>query len=310
MRTTRLCSRLPVSLIRTIDPFLVPDQLEDNADYIQPGFDEHTPLFPIKWSEPGHADLTTLMRLVIKYSRWWVDQQCHRLRRGNIILTYDLLGEAEGYSSNEEATQSARSIEGAKKKGKAVVNEGLAHKKQRIEQSRSATSKNENYILAIDQSLVEMEILSLAREDNAKENEQPPSPTGTQVLESDNEMDVEEDEFQEGMIFALRDIMCEKGNQEMEGIEQPTIPDWLKERLKEKTQEIEVQEEDDMADFLARLEQTAVKKSATRFSAIQRDETGCRIVQIVVPKVDKAKGYIASHEYEITTFNLGPTTKK
>lgn len=37
---------------------------------------------------------------------------------------------------------------------------------------------------------------------------------------------------------------------------------------------------------------------------------GCRTVQIVVPKVDKAKGDIDPHEYEITAISLGPTTKK
>lgn len=69
------------------------------------------------------------------------------------------------------------------------------------------------------------------------------------------------------------------------------------------------QEEDDMADFLARLEQTVVKKPAKRFSTIQRDETGNRIVHIVVPKVNKAKGDIAPPEFEITTFDLDPITK-
>lgn len=142
------------------------------------------------------------------------------------------MGEAEGYSSNEEATQSARPIEGAKRKGKAVVNEGLAQKKQRIEPSRSATSQNENYILIVDESLDEIDIPSPVHEENVEEDEQPLSPTGTEVLGPDNEIDVEEGEFQEGMISALRDIMCEKDNPEAEGIEQPTVLDWLKERLK------------------------------------------------------------------------------
>lgn len=80
--------------------------------------------------------------------------------------------------------------------------------------------------------------------------------------------------------------------------------------MKEKIQVIETQEEDDMVDFLAKLEQVATKKPARRFSTIQRDEAGYRTVQIVVEKLDEAKGDIASHEYEITTLNLGPTTKK
>lgn len=268
----RLFSKLPVSLIKTTEPFLAPDQLEDNAEYTQPNFDEHAPLPPIKWLEPKHADLTTLMRPVMKYSRWWVDQQCHRLRQRDIILTYDLMGEAERYSSNEEATQSARPIESTKKKGKAVVNEGPSQKKQWLEPSPYAASANINDILAIDKSLAEREIHSPVREENVEsihqEDEQPPSPNGTEVLESNNEMDVEEGEFQKGMISALRVMMCEKGNQEVEGIEQPTVPDWLKERLEVKTQEKEVQEEDHMEDFLARLEQVATKKPTKRFSTI------------------------------------------
>lgn len=94
------------------------------------------------------------------------------------------------------------------------------------------------------------------------------------------------------MIFALRGIARDKetkDDQEVEGIEQPTVPEWLRERLKMNALVVEEQEEADMADFLARLEQTTVKKPSKRFSTIQRDETGNYIVQIAVPKVNKAK---------------------
>lgn len=39
------------------------------------------------------------------------------------------MGVAEGYSSNEEATQNAKPSENAKRKGKAVENEEPAQKK-------------------------------------------------------------------------------------------------------------------------------------------------------------------------------------
>lgn len=95
----------------------------------------------------------------------------------------------------------------------------------------------------------------------------------------------------------------------MEGIEQPTVLDWLKERLKINTPVIEDSEEDDMAGFLARIEKLVVKKLAKRFFTIQRDEAGNCTMLIAAPKVNKAKGDIAPHEYEITTFDLGPSTK-
>lgn len=164
------------------EPFLVPNQLEDNGEHTQPDFDEHAPLPPIKWSEPEHANLTTLMQTVMQNTRWWVDQQCHRLKRKNITLTYTLMGAAEGSSSNEEATQSVST----KRKGKAVVNEELAQKKQSVEPSRSATSKNEKYILTVDESLMKIDIPSSIHEENAEsvhqEDEQPPSPTGTKII--------------------------------------------------------------------------------------------------------------------------------
>lgn len=78
------------------------------------------------------------------------------------------MGVAEGYSSNEEATQNARSSENAKRKGKAIENEEPAQKRQRMEPSHSATSRNEKYILNIDEPLVELEIPSSVHEENAE----------------------------------------------------------------------------------------------------------------------------------------------
>lgn len=125
-------------------------------------------------------------------------------------------------------------------------------------------------------------------------------------------MDVLEGGSQEGMISALRgvqDIPIEEPNPEEDSIEQPTIPDWLKGRLKVKTIIEVLEDEDDMVDFLARLETVAVRKPTKMFSTIQRDETSHRMVQIAVPTMFKSKEDIAPQEYAITTVDLGPTTK-
>lgn len=69
------------------------------------------------------------------------------------------------------------------------------------------------------------------------------------------------------------------------------------------------EEEDDMADFLARLEAVSARKLAKAFSTIQRDEVGHRTVQVAVPTVDKSREEITPLEYAITIVDLGPTTK-
>lgn len=62
----------------------------------------------------------------------------------------------------------------------------------------------------------------------------------------------------------------------MEGVEHPTVPAWLRERLKMNTQVVEEPKEDDMTNFLVRLKQTIVKKPTTRFSTIRQSyNTDC-----------------------------------
>lgn len=184
----------------------------------------------------------------------------------------------ESYSSNEEVLGQLKvSIQekGRKKvdnpsrsKGKELANEELAQKKQRSEPPHFATSRNLDSLMIIkDQPLDEIKIPSPIHEGNVmsvqQEDEEPTSPIGTKILESDNEIDILGNEFQEGIISALQgaqDIPCEESNQEKEGIEQPTILHWLKERSKVKVP-VEVQEEeDDTVDFLARLGKVATKK--------------------------------------------------
>lgn len=125
-----------------------------------------------------------------------------------------------------------------------------------------------------------------------------------------NEIDILDGEFQEGMISVLRgveDNQDDENNQEDEDIEQPIFLNWIKERMKVKSL-MEIQQ-DDTTKFLARLENITIKKT-TKYSLIQKDDVGFRLVQVVVPRVEKAKRDITPEEYEITAINLGPTTKE
>lgn len=122
--------------------------------------------------------------------------------------------------------------------------------------------------------MTKMKIPSPIHEGNIQstqqEDQEPPPPSNTDIIEQENEIDILYEGFQEGMIFSLRGIEdnpCEESNQEEEGIEQPTIPDWLKERMKIKAP-MEVQEEDLTTDFLAKLGKVAVGKTSKRFSMI------------------------------------------
>lgn len=108
-------------------------------------------------------------------------------------------------------------------------------------------------------------------------------------------------------------ISALKGLQEVEqldeGIEQPTIPEWLKERMKKKAM-VEVQPMDDVDEFLAQISKPIEKKKAKKFSKIIRDGSGSHILQVAVPKVDKAKEDILPKEYEVRKIDLGPAMQE
>lgn len=130
------------------------------------------------------------MRLVVKYTKWWIDQQIQGLKGRNIPLTYNLMGIMESYSSNnDETTQNAeppksissrkrkeRAEGSAKTKGKKIVNEGDVGKKQRSSQvhsSISASSRDLNNISILeDEPLGEVEIPPLIREERNVESMQ------------------------------------------------------------------------------------------------------------------------------------------
>lgn len=147
---------MSLDFMRTIEFCQVPDQLQDDGNPIQPCFEESRPLPPVKWSEPEHADLATLMRPVTKYSQWWVDYHAQELRQRGITLTYDLLSESESYSSN--ASASHQDLVGIGEKRKEIVpSTEPASKRHKGEPSRSAASRNIDELVAtIDESLVEI----------------------------------------------------------------------------------------------------------------------------------------------------------
>jgi hypothetical protein len=86
-----------------------------------------------------------------------------------MALTYNLMGEAESYSSNADASQGNEPVEkassrkrkeiddnSAKEKGKKIANEEPVRKIQKSGPLHSAMSRNKNNIVDIDESLVDM----------------------------------------------------------------------------------------------------------------------------------------------------------
>lgn len=232
-------------------------------------------------------------------------------------MTYTLMGESESYSSNTGASQGDEPIESAnpkkrkETKGKEIANQEPARKHQRLEPLHFVVSANVNEILDIDESLGDIRIPSPIPVQ--PEDDEPPSPTNTEIVDSDNEVDILDNEFEEGMISALRgiqEIPVVQDIQEEQDTEQPTIPDWLKERLKMKESKKVPEEEDDMVDFLTKLEAASAKKPTKTFSTIQRDEAGHRTIQVAILTVDKSREEITPQEYAITSaVDLSPTTK-
>lgn len=69
-------------------------------------------------------------------------------------------------------------------------------------------------------------------------------------------------------------------------VEQSTIPDWMRERIRAKVPK-EAHSEEIAVAFLEKVNDPVIvkpPKSARKFSLIQRDSAGFRTVQIVVPK--------------------------
>lgn len=118
----RLWSRLPLSMIRATELFKIPDQLQDDGIYVQPGFNENEPLPPIRWFEPEMGDLATFMRPVFKYSQWWIDRQVEVLRQRNVQFTYELMGDTESCSSNAGASRGDGPTDAANSRKRKSIN--------------------------------------------------------------------------------------------------------------------------------------------------------------------------------------------
>lgn len=68
--------------------------------------------------------------------------------------------------------------------------------------------------------------------------------------------------------------------------------------------------DDDLEDFLNRIGKIVEKKQAKKYSKITKESSGFQLVQVVIPKVNTTKDDITLEEYEVTTVDLGPTTKE
>lgn len=73
---------------------------------------------------------------------------------------------------------------------------------------------------------------------------------------------------------------------------------------------IEAQPTEDIDDFLASVGKEKEQKKAKVVSKITRDDTGVRIAQVAVLMGDKARDAVTPMNYQVTTIDLGPTTKK
>lgn len=90
----RMFSRLPLKLIRECEVIQVPNQVEEDARITYPDYEsiKNTPIPPVDWVEPEITDLDTLSIPVLTFTRAWVEDRIHRLRR-SVALTYDLMGD-------------------------------------------------------------------------------------------------------------------------------------------------------------------------------------------------------------------------
>lgn len=81
---------------------------------------------------------------------------------------------------------------------------------------------------------------------------------------------------------------------EQNTVEQSTIPDWLRERIRAKVPK-EAHSEENTSTFLEKVSEPVIvkpPKPARKFSLIQRDNAGFKTVQIAMPKEGKTRDNI------------------
>lgn len=127
---TRMCFRLSVKMIRICHLFCVLDQVEDQGNYVKRHFEKEkgNPLPAPNWSKVEKEDLNVLMRPVMAYTQRWMDQQVNKLKEVNIPLTYDLMGDLESQSSEEEMDEEQQEISIEEERSRQ---EGESHKKRK-----------------------------------------------------------------------------------------------------------------------------------------------------------------------------------
>lgn len=105
----RMFFGLPLNLIRLCEVIQVPDQVQEDENMVQPKYEKERdrPIRALAWSEPKVDDLNILSRLVLKFTRHWVEQCIAKLKANNTCLTYQLMGDLD---SHIEATKGSSGV--------------------------------------------------------------------------------------------------------------------------------------------------------------------------------------------------------
>lgn len=85
------------------------------------------------------------------------------------------------------------------------------------------------------------------------------------------------------------------------------VPDWLKNNMKKVE---DLQPIEDIDAFLAQIRKAKEPKQSKKFTQITRDGSGTRTLHVALPMVDKTRKEISPMDYQIATFDLGPSTKR
>lgn len=72
----RMCSRLPIDIIRTCKVFDIPDQAQDSGRRLQPIYEqEKNKEVKVNWIDVEITNLEDLMKPFFAYTKQWVDIQ-------------------------------------------------------------------------------------------------------------------------------------------------------------------------------------------------------------------------------------------
>lgn len=136
----KMCSRLPIEIVRATKVFNVADQAHDSGRRLLPIYEkEKDKEVKVNWVDVEGTDLRELMRPVLINTKRWVEPQTHILQDKGIQVTFQMMGEVESFddereneSHNESAAQSSHS-KGSQQK---EVNEE-EHPKKKLKSSQA-----------------------------------------------------------------------------------------------------------------------------------------------------------------------------